>query len=69
MKFNSTVKPLNPRFFSARPKNCRARKRLWQYEKMKSDKDNNGKQIDNAKRWQKKRQWDKYMYYQICKHK
>ena len=39
----------------------RARKRLWQNEKMKSDKDYKRKQIDNTKRWQKKRQWDKYM--------
>jgi len=39
----------------------RARKRLWQYEKMKSDQDYRGKQIDNTKRWQKKRHWDNYM--------
>jgi hypothetical protein len=39
----------------------RARRRLRQQEKMKSDQDYKGKQIDITKRWQKERYWDKYM--------
>lgn len=39
----------------------RERKRLWQQEKMKNDKDYKGKQIGIIKRWQEKRHWDKYM--------
>jgi hypothetical protein len=41
---------------------CRqARKRLWQQGKMKNDQNYRVKQIDNTKRWKKKRHWDKYM--------
>ena len=56
----------NPRLKSNQKYCCkydcrRERKRLWQNEKMKSDEDYKRKQIDNTKRWQKKRQWDKHM--------
>jgi len=56
----------NPRLkgnqkYCGNPDCRRERKRLWQQEKMKNDKDYKGKQIYNKKRWQNKRHWDEYM--------